>query len=300
MSSAPLNPPRELIAFQEAFGNSIRTPLTPRADEGFDEHPEDYEARVVEQIRDTKERKAAQRLMVYNQQYWYRLIDALADAFPLLWAQIGKEQALEYAIRFLKGSPSQHYSLSDLGRDFPDFILETCGNGPEYEAAVLDDWYDYVWTMADSEVIDLAAQPPETLAQIPLQFRETVCLFASRYNSQERRSQLLRDDENELIALQETSSYHLLFRDRLPKRLSLEYWQWCIALQFREPQSLEAAIEAACTQLSTEGREEDLAALGAGLQTFFQELASYPLFVDLELSANTNPPCAFYRGAQLA
>lgn len=67
--------------------------------------------------------QAWQRLQLYNQQYWWRLLDAYQENFPLLTRLFGPDDfngAL--AIPCLTQAPPDHWSLGQLGAQLVDYI----------------------------------------------------------------------------------------------------------------------------------------------------------------------------------
>lgn len=83
---------------------------------------------------------AAGRLSVYRNMYWYRQVDALAQTFPRLRAELGPEAFTKLCCRYIRRHPSQHPALEYLGRALPEFIArETAeaGAGDTAGTAVL-------------------------------------------------------------------------------------------------------------------------------------------------------------------
>jgi hypothetical protein len=75
-----------------------------------------------EYVKPSKRLTSADRLQIYNQQYWYRLLDCLEDDFPGLRAVLGANGFLALAKEYLKEHPSRSFSLRDLGSDLPEFL----------------------------------------------------------------------------------------------------------------------------------------------------------------------------------
>lgn len=55
------------------------------------------------------------RLEIYNRQYWYRLLDSLAEDFPGLQAVLGKRAFAKLSVAYLRDCPSRSFTLRDLG-----------------------------------------------------------------------------------------------------------------------------------------------------------------------------------------
>ncbi len=75
-------------------------------------------------IKPNKSMNSLQRLEIYNQQYWYRLLECLEDDFPALNAILGHERFEALAVAYLVCYPSRSYNLNQLGEHLAKFILE--------------------------------------------------------------------------------------------------------------------------------------------------------------------------------
>ncbi len=62
------------------------------------------------------------RLEIYNQQYWYRMLDSLEEDFPALCKIIGKENFRLMATKYIDENPSCTHYLSDLGANLHKFF----------------------------------------------------------------------------------------------------------------------------------------------------------------------------------
>lgn len=76
---------------------------------------------------------ASERLQVYVDAYFWRLHDVLQDTFEKTAAMVGTEQFTELARDYLAAFPSQHPSISYVGRDFARF-LDCRSDVPEWAA----------------------------------------------------------------------------------------------------------------------------------------------------------------------
>jgi|AGTN01.1.fsa_nt_gi Uncharacterized protein conserved in bacteria (DUF2063). len=63
-----------------------------------------------------------QRLEIYNQQYWYRLLDCFEEDFTGLAAILGRRKFNKLAKAYLTSHPSRSYSLRDLGCSLNSFL----------------------------------------------------------------------------------------------------------------------------------------------------------------------------------
>lgn len=82
-------------------------------------------ATVAEQIIKPNDRLAAfERLQIYNQQYWWRLLGNFAEDFPGLRAVLGEQIFDRLAVAYLEHCGSTSWNLRDLGCKLPDFIRQ--------------------------------------------------------------------------------------------------------------------------------------------------------------------------------
>lgn len=65
---------------------------------------------------------SAERLELYHRQYWFRILDSLAEDFPVLRRMAGDEIFWELIEAYLLERPSRSFTLRHLGEAFADFI----------------------------------------------------------------------------------------------------------------------------------------------------------------------------------
>ncbi|RYD17296.1 MAG: DUF2063 domain-containing protein, partial [Verrucomicrobiaceae bacterium] len=65
---------------------------------------------------------SAERLELYHRQYWFRILDSLAEDFPVLRRMAGDEMFWELVEAYLVERPSRSFTLRHLGEAFSDFI----------------------------------------------------------------------------------------------------------------------------------------------------------------------------------
>jgi hypothetical protein len=77
-------------------------------------------------ILPTPRLKAHQRIQIYNQQYWWRLLNTLHDNFPLVTRLFGYHAFNEeIGIPYLTQYPPNHWSLTTLGEKLTEWITES-------------------------------------------------------------------------------------------------------------------------------------------------------------------------------
>lgn len=115
--------PAWLGALQARFGDAIRTPLD-RATGTLRAVTSAYPADAVDDVCDAHNAPAAERLAVYNRQYWFRLFTVLQTAFPLTTALLGAWRFNDYAARFLLAHPPRSWDLDRAPDGFEHFIAD--------------------------------------------------------------------------------------------------------------------------------------------------------------------------------
>ncbi|HEV7785940.1 MAG TPA: DNA-binding domain-containing protein [Thermoanaerobaculia bacterium] len=73
---------------------------------------------------------AAERIGIYANAYYSRLLECVGDCFPMLRAALGEDVFNGFAFDYLQRYPSRSYTLDHLGETFPRFLDET-RPGPE-------------------------------------------------------------------------------------------------------------------------------------------------------------------------
>jgi hypothetical protein len=115
---------------------------------------------------------AVERLAVYHNAYFARLLECLREEFPVFRATAGEEAFDDFALGYLETYPSRSYTLNRLAENFPRYLAETRPPGDGL------DWCDLLIDLAALEqtvndVFDgpgLETEPPldpSRLAAVP-------------------------------------------------------------------------------------------------------------------------------------
>ena len=108
---------------------------------------------------------AADRLDIYANMYFYRLLDCLREDYPRLFEAVGPDRFHNFVTDYLLRHPSEHPSLRHLGTRVPEF-LERHPLGAECPALV--DLASLEWARADLfDAADHASLTREDLARLP-------------------------------------------------------------------------------------------------------------------------------------
>lgn len=93
--------------------------------------------------------EASDRLAIYANAYYARLIECIGDVFPVLKRVLGEEVFDGFAFDYLQSYPSKRYTLNDLGDKFVDFLRETRPDPDEEKNEA--DWADLLINLATLE-----------------------------------------------------------------------------------------------------------------------------------------------------
>lgn len=117
------------------------------------QHPNGVEAGVAAQaclsvtvetletvVPRTSLQTSTQRLQIYADAYFARLLEVLRSEFPALAHALGEELFAEFVAGYLQDYPASSYTLSDLGAKFPEHLVAT---RPPREADE-PDWADFL------------------------------------------------------------------------------------------------------------------------------------------------------------
>jgi hypothetical protein len=101
-------------------------------------------------IRRSKSLTAAERLAIYANAYYARLLECLAAYYPVLQSALGEEVFESFAFEYLQRHPSVSYTLDRLGDSFARFLDET---RPDREAGEPEEvgWPDFLIDLATLE-----------------------------------------------------------------------------------------------------------------------------------------------------
>ena len=111
-------------------------------------------------VRRSSRLTAEERLSIYANAYYARLLECLADCFPVLRRVLGAEVFAGFAFDYLQRYPSRSYTLDRLAESFPRFLEET---RPDRTAAATPDpgptphgpeaaWPDFLIDLATLEL----------------------------------------------------------------------------------------------------------------------------------------------------
>lgn len=104
-------------------------------------------------IKPGKKMTSLERLEIYNQQYWYRLLDSLRDDFPGLLAVLGNDRFEELSKAYLTSYPSRSFTLRNLGECLEKFVEDDNEFFGRQEKKLIMDVVSFEW--AEIQAFDL-------------------------------------------------------------------------------------------------------------------------------------------------
>jgi hypothetical protein len=153
-----------LETIQRKMTAAVMQPLTP--DEMMRAHAPDGRAMAdvaASFIAPNSRLTPFERLEIYNRQYWFRVLGALAEDFPALRAILGSARFDALSIAYLTAHPSRSFTLRNLGSKLVDWLIAH----PEFTGrrhALAVDAARIEWAFI--EAFDSADRAPLTLPQI--------------------------------------------------------------------------------------------------------------------------------------
>lgn len=184
-------PPSSLDVVQQWFASIITRPI----DEDSNMQPISpsgipMEIEAAKYIAPSPNLRPHQCIELYNQQYWWRLLSALHEIFPLVTRLFGYNQFnLEIGMPYLSKYPPAHWSLNTIGDNLPKWINEEYHAKDKkliYDSAMIDWAYNHSFIVKKMPPLDLSKIPdagnPESLLNVALYLQPHIKLFAWNYD----------------------------------------------------------------------------------------------------------------------
>ena len=158
------SPSMSLEEIQREMASAVMTPLT--ADDNMRREAPDgrpMERVAAAFIAPNSRLSSFERLEIYNRQYWYRILGALAEDFPALHYVIGSRAFDAMSVAYLNAHPSRSFTLRNLGSHLAEW-LTTNRHFAARRADLAVDVARIEWAFV--EAFDGAEREPLTLDQI--------------------------------------------------------------------------------------------------------------------------------------
>jgi len=158
--------PLSLAQVQSEMAAAVMMPLTPD-EEMRATAPDGRSMRQVASsfIAPNSRLNAFERLEIYNRQYWFRVLGALAEDFPALRSIVGLRAFEALSVAYLTAHPSRSFSLRNLGSKLVGWLeANPQFAGRRHRIAV--DVARMEWAFV--EAFDKGEREPLTLEQIAM------------------------------------------------------------------------------------------------------------------------------------
>ena len=156
-------------------GKSRRSTELPPSDEG---HSPEFLAKADELMKPGSNLSSAERLELYHRQYWFRVLDSVAEDFPILRKMAGEETFWSLLEAYLMECPSSSFTLRHLGSRLAGFTATWEKLDETHQR-----WFSSIARLeyADMEIYEAAEWepvPPDQLATATLGLQPHVKLLA--------------------------------------------------------------------------------------------------------------------------
>jgi len=215
--------PLTLRKTQEWFASIITRPVSaenqmmPISPSGI---PMEDEAKLF--IVPSPKLRSDERIQIYNQQYWWRLLTILQDDFPLVTRLFGYHEFNQtIAFPYLVKYPPSHWSLEYLGKSLTKWIDE-CYSADDKElilnASIVDHAYRQSFFAAKNQPIRFDLEDREVFSKKILSLQPHVHLFSLDYDLFSFRDALLKEDpdhwlEHDFPKLEKGKFHFILYRN---------------------------------------------------------------------------------------
>ena len=112
---------QELSEFQLQFGKAMSEPIDFSSG-AFEFQTQNYPSKLSEVLIPRHGLSGTDRMRVYNQQYWYRLLTILQNEFPIAAKELSLWTFNQWAAKYIQENPSKSPSLNDLSKAFLSFL----------------------------------------------------------------------------------------------------------------------------------------------------------------------------------
>ena len=175
-----------LAEIQREMASAVMQPLTADEDmKAVSADGRDMQVVAASFIAPNSKLTSFERLEIYNRQYWYRVLGALAEDFPALRAIIGARAFEALSVAYLTAHPSRSFSLRNLGSNLVEWLAANPQFASRRHRLALDvvriEWA-FVEAFDNAEYAPLTVEQVATLeAGSRLALQPHVCLLALEY-----------------------------------------------------------------------------------------------------------------------
>ncbi len=234
----------------------------------------------------SKQLNSVERLSIYGNMYFSRLIEILAEEFPTVQHLLGKEMFGKTVRGYVARHPSTHYSLTRLGCKFPTYLAEEADDLPNREftadVATVERAMEDVFDARRIEPIpfeDLTAIPIERWGDVRLRTTPALRLLQLDYPVNTFIT-AVREDRHMDIPATEPAFVAVYRHNYRVWRVDLDAQRFTLLTALHRGESLGSALDL-CASLP----ETDAAGLMDAISGWFREWTSEGLFCGAQLDA---------------
>lgn len=225
----------------------------------------------------TRSRKleAADRLAIYANAYYARLLDCLGEVFPILKRTLGEELFNGFGFGYLQTYPSQSYTLQHLGQHFIAYLDETRPDSSDSDGG---DWTEFLidlarleWTIYNvfdgpglerleaSELPDFIELSQANWLDLLIQTAPCLQLLTVEYPVNDHYTALRASDDEIELDFPQLNRQHLAIsrRDYIVRRYQLNATQYALLQALQQGLPLGDALER-CLDIAEQDRDVDL------------------------------------------
>lgn len=278
--------PKELRKTQEWFASIITRPIDQ--DNNMMELSPSGKAMSVEAkkfIVPSPTLKSHQRIEIYNQQYWWRLLSILHENFPFVTRLFGyydfnQTIGFPYLVKY----PPSDWSLNHLGSALSSWVDEFYHENDKeliQNAAAIDYAYNISFFAAKKKSINFETSNLEELSSKSLTLQPHIHLFAFNNDLFKFRADMQKESpeywmENDFPKLEKGEYYFILYRNHQNYVLSDTLSK--VAYQILKAFQIGASIDSICEWLETEDEATCNEAM-QNMQIWFRNWSALELLV---------------------
>ncbi len=184
-------PPRSLLKLQHWFANQIRQPLHEKL-------KKEDRAKCADLIYPNAFLQPHERMEIYRQQYWWRLLKIMHENFPFVTRLFGYERFnSQLGIPYLSQEPPIHWALCRLGETFPLWVEKNYflkDRELVCQAASIDWAFGKAFWIPESTPFDYSTLTSQEASAKKLTLRASIQLFDLRADFFSFRTALLEKD----------------------------------------------------------------------------------------------------------
>lgn len=271
------NVPEELKSIQTWFAGVITQPIDHKSHiSPISPSGNAIEEEAPNYIKPSPTLKPEQRIQIYNQQYWWRLLSVMHSIFIMATRMLGYRKFNDgIAVPYLEAFPSENYSVSHIGDHLPMW-MENHYKGHDKKLLTDAVTIDYAMNLAffESHFPPVTQETtPETAFALEASLQPHITLLAMDYDLFHFRNEIKSKDPDYWSSHHFPSLEHALSENNghFPKlkqdktyyfmvyrsRMNRVKWEELTEEEFRLLSLFEdgSSIEKACEWLSEEGRQ---------------------------------------------